>query len=95
VAEQPARLASAPGIKRDSTRFDNEHYVDGRWCRFQRGFPKKMGGYQQVTDTLPDVTRGMHSFSADNIQYLHIGQPNTIGQYQVNLYDVLMNLLSK
>jgi len=84
MAEQPARLASAPGIKRDGTRFDNEHYLDGEWCRFQRGMPKKIGGYQQVTDTVPEITRGMHSFSADNIQYLHLGHPNTLGQYQVS-----------
>jgi hypothetical protein len=77
-------LASAPGIKRDSTRFDNEHYIDGLWCRFQRGKPKKMGGYQQVTDTVPEITRGMATFSQDDVQFLHLGHPNTIGQYQVN-----------
>lgn len=92
MTAQPARLASAPGIKRDSTRFDNEHYVDGQWCRFQRGFPKKMGGYQQVTDELPEITRGMHSFSANNIQYLHLGHPNSIGQYQVS--DGTLNLFT-
>ena len=84
MAEQPAPLVSAPGIKRDSTRFDNEHYIDGEWCRFQRGKPKKIGGYQQVTDAVPEITRGMHSFSQDDIQYLHLGHPNTIGQYQVS-----------
>ena len=84
MAEQPAPLASAPGIKRDGTRFDNEHYLDGKWCRFQRGKPKKIGGYQQVTDTVPEITRGMHSYSSDDIQYLHLGHPNTIGQYQVS-----------
>lgn len=84
MPHQPARLASAPGIKRDSTRFDNEHYIDGQWCRFQRGMPKKIGGYQQVTDTVPEVTRGMASFSQDDIQYLHLGHPNTLGQYQVS-----------
>jgi len=84
MAEQPALLASAPGIKRDGTRFDSEHYLDGMWCRFQRGKPKKIGGYQQVTDTVPEITRGMHSFSADNIQYLHLGHPNTLGQYLVS-----------
>ena len=73
MAAQPARLASAPGIKRDGTRFDNEHYIDGLWCRFQRGMPKKIGGYQQVTDTVPEVTRGMASFSTDDIQFLHLG----------------------
>jgi hypothetical protein len=84
MAEQPALLASTPGIKRDSTRFDNEHYIDGLWCRFQRGKPKKMGGYQQVTDTVPEITRGMHSYSMDDVQFLHLGHPNTIGQYQVS-----------
>ena len=84
MAEQPAMLVSAPGIKRDSTRFDNEHYIDGLWCRFQRGKPKKMGGYQQVTDTVPEITRGMATFSQDDVQFLHLGHPNTLGQYQVN-----------
>ena len=80
----PAPLLSNPGIKRDGTRFDNEFYSDGRWCRFQRGKPKKMGGYQQVTDTVPEITRGMHSYSQDDIQYLHLGHPLTVGQYQVS-----------
>ena len=84
MPRQPAPLASAPGIKRDGTRFDNEHYLDGEWCRFQRGKPKKIGGYQQVTDTVPEITRGMHSFSSDDIQYLHLGHPNSLGQYQVS-----------
>lgn len=92
MPEQPAMLASAPGIKRDSTRFDNEHYIDGEWCRFQRGKPKKIGGYQQVTDTVPEITRGIHSFSSDDIQYLHLGHPNTIGQYQVS--NGTLNLFS-
>ena len=84
MAKQPALIASQPGIKRDSTRFDSEYYIDGRWCRFQRGKPKKMGGYQQVTDTVPEVTRGMTSFSEDNTQFLHLGHPKTIGQYRVS-----------
>ncbi len=92
MPEQPAPLASAPGIKRDGTRFDNEHYLDGEWCRFQRGKPKKIGGYQQVTDTVPEITRGMHSFSSDNIQYLHLGHPNSLGQYQVS--NGTLNLFS-
>ena len=82
--ETPALLASQPGIKRDGTRFEGNNYVDGEWCRFQRGKPRKMGGFQQVTDTVPEIARGMHQFSQDDIQFLHIGHPNTIGQYQVS-----------
>jgi hypothetical protein len=84
MAEAPALLASQPGIKRDGSRFEGSNYIDGRWCRFQRGKPRKMGGYQQVTDTVPEITRGMHSFSQDDIQYLHLGHPDTIGQYLVS-----------
>lgn len=84
MAETPAPIWSKPGIKRDGTKFEGDNYVDGRWCRFQRGKPKKMGGYQQVTDTVPEVARGMASFSKDGLQYLHLGHPNTLGQYVVS-----------
>ena len=83
MAVQPAPLVSQPGIQRDGTRLAARAYVDGEWCRFQRGLPKKIGGYQQVTDTVPEIARGMTQFSQDDIQYLHIGHPNTLGQYQV------------
>ncbi len=84
MAEAPVLLASQPGIKRDGTKFEGNYYVDGRWCRFQRGKPRKMGGYQQVTDTVPEVARGMDSFAQDDIQYIHLGHPNTLGQYLVS-----------
>lgn len=84
MAESPVLIASQSGIKRDGTKLEGNYYADGRWCRFQRGKPRKIGGYQQVTDAVPEVTRGMHSFSQDGLQYLHLGHPNTIGQYQVS-----------
>lgn len=84
MAEELIRVASKPGITRDGTRFDTQTYVDGQWCRFQRGLPKKIGGYQSVTDTVPEIARGIHSYSQDDIQYLHIGHPNSLGQYQVS-----------
>lgn len=84
MAEAPVLIASKPGIKRDGTRLNGTNYLDGQWCRFQRDLPKKIGGYQQVTDTVPEVARGMASFSQDNIQYIHIGHPNTVGQYRVS-----------
>lgn len=89
---QPVKLLSRGGIKRDGTRFEGDSYVDGQWCRFQRGKPRKMGGYQQVTDTVPEITRGMASFSSDGMQFLHLGHPNTLGQYQ--LASGTLNLFS-
>ena len=38
-------LGVQPGIKRDGTLFESREFSDGVWCRFQRGTPKKIGGY--------------------------------------------------
>ena len=43
---QTAVLKSTPGIKRDGTKFEGDSYTDGQWVRFQRGLPRKMGGYK-------------------------------------------------
>lgn len=52
-------LDTKSGIQRDGTTFDKEFYVDGRWVRFQRGRPRKMGGYRQITDALAGPSRGI------------------------------------
>ncbi len=81
---QPVKINSAPGIKRDGTRLEGDNYIDGQWCRFQRGRPRKIGGYRVVTSTLPELTRGMTSLSADELQYIHLGGAAELGQYTVN-----------
>lgn len=50
--KQLFQLSSVPGIKRDGTTLDGDNYTDGQWVRFQRGRPKKMGGYYMTTDQL-------------------------------------------
>jgi len=52
-------LAVPPGIKRDGTYFETDEYTDGVWCRFQRGVPKKMGGYRSIFTSLVGIYRGM------------------------------------
>ena len=43
-----------------------------------------MGGYQAVTTTVPELARGMTSFSANGERYLHIGGASQISQYIVS-----------
>ncbi|MFK5165267.1 hypothetical protein, partial [Propionibacterium freudenreichii] len=52
-------LSVQPGIKRDGTKFETREYSDGTWCRFQRGVPKKMGGYRTLFTSLNGIARGM------------------------------------
>jgi hypothetical protein len=53
-------LDTKPGIQRDGTIFDKEFYSDGRWVRFQRGRPRKVGGYTQITAGISGPSRGIY-----------------------------------
>jgi hypothetical protein len=53
-------LDTKPGIQRDGTTFDASCYNDGKWVRFQRGRPRKVGGYRQITANLSGPSRGVY-----------------------------------
>jgi hypothetical protein len=66
-------LDTKPGIQRDGTLFDKEVYVDGQWVRFQRGRPRKMGGYRQITDSLAGPSRGIFVVPRSNFNNIYSG----------------------
>jgi hypothetical protein len=53
-------LDTKPGIQRDGTVFDANCYQDGRWVRFQRGRPRKVGGYREIVNDLAGPSRGIY-----------------------------------
>jgi hypothetical protein len=53
-------LDTQPGIQRDGTNFDKNFYNDGQWVRFQRGRPRKIGGYKQIVNNLAGPSRGIY-----------------------------------
>jgi hypothetical protein len=73
MAAKPVRIISKAGIKRDGTKFEGDYYVDGQWVRFQRGLPRKINGYRNVTDYLAEISRGMKSFTQNESTYIHSG----------------------
>ena len=66
-------LGVQPGIKRDGTNFESREYQDGVWCRFQRGTPKKMGGYREIFGTFTGVPRGMIVSPYNGVNYIFTG----------------------
>ena len=66
-------LAIPAGIKRDGTQFQNDQYTDGVWCRFQRGDPKKMGGYRTIFQSLVGIYRGMVAQPFNGVNYIFAG----------------------
>ena len=77
-------LKIKPGIQRDGTLFDAPSYVDGRWVRFQRGRPRKMGGYSGMFLNAPGISRGMVMQSQDGLNYLYSGESSGVYAWQNN-----------
>ena len=77
-------LKSAPGIKRDGTKFDGDFYTDGQWVRFQRGLPRKIGGYRSINKYLTQISRGFTSFTQQSLQYCHSGGTSTLERFTID-----------
>lgn len=78
-------LKSAPGIKRDGTVFEGDFYIDGQWCRFQRGLPRKMWGYRALNLYLSEVSKGFQTFTEGNLVYCHSGSQTYLERFTLDL----------
>lgn len=86
MTTNPVQLRSVPGIKRDGTKFEGNNYVDGQWVRFQRGLPRKIGGYRQVSNYANGIVRQFYTQALNNYVYAHIGHSNGIQKFSLD-YD--------
>jgi hypothetical protein len=84
MAEQIVQIMSKPGIKRDGTRFEGDQYVDGQWVRFQRGLPRKMGGYRSINKFLRGLPRALHEYTQDLLTYIHAGSANRLERFFID-----------
>jgi hypothetical protein len=71
-------LGVQPGIKRDGTTFETREFSAGEWCRFQRGVPKKMGGYRELFSTFNGIPRGMITNPFNGVNYIFAGNSSGI-----------------
>ena len=77
-------LKSEPGIKRDGTKFDGNFYTDGQWVRWQRGMPRKIGGYKATQKYLTEISRGFSNFTQMNFIYCHSGGASTLERFTID-----------
>lgn len=81
---RPIHIKSLAGVKRDGTRFEGDFYIDAKWMRFQRGLPRKMAGYRQVTNNVSGLNRGMITSSVNNMLYVQIGSSDYLEQVAID-----------
>ncbi len=84
MAESIIRIQSQPGIKRDGTLLEGDAYVDGQWVRFQRGLPRKIGGYRSINKYLSEVSRALNAYTQNDLTYVHSGSANKIERFFID-----------
>lgn len=84
MPESTIVLKSLPGIKRDGTKYDGDFYIDGQWVRFQRGLPRKIGGYRSINKYLTEISRGFNSFTQQSVQYCHSAGASTVERFTID-----------
>jgi hypothetical protein len=89
MTEKVYSLAITAGIQRDGTQFDSPRYVDGQWCRFQRGRPRKIGGYNAIFLNAPDIARGMIQQSRNGENYIYAGFADSLQYWQTDNDDAI------
>ena len=72
------------GIQRDGTMFDAPVYVDGKWMRFQRGRPRKMGGYRGIFQNASGISRGMIMSTDSGLNYVYSGYSAGLEMWQTD-----------
>lgn len=84
MAESLLKILSLPGVKRDGTQFEGDYHVDALWCRWQRGLPRKIGGYKAINKYVQGVVRTLHGYTRDTLTYVHAGSSGLIERLTVN-----------
>lgn len=77
-------LLSSPGVQRDGTLLASTAYTDAQWCRWQRGLPRKMGGYKNTQPYLVAVSRALYSQAQSGYRYIYSGTPTTVDQFTID-----------
>lgn len=85
MAQQPRPLVpiySLPGVQRDGTDLAAQAHTDAQWVRWQRGLPRKMGGYRSVTQYATSPFRSILIDSRNGVYTAHVMSPWGIQRIQ-------------
>lgn len=84
MAEAIIQIKSLPGIKRDGTKLEGDNYVNGQWVRFQRGLPRKIGGYRSINKFLTGISRALSEYTFNNLTYVHSGSSAKVERFYID-----------
>lgn len=91
---QLQRVASQPGVQRDGTPTAAQAYTDAQWARWQRGLPRKMGGYKNTQPYLTAVSRALYSQAAQGFRYISSGTPFGVDEFTIDNTGVASGVIN-
>ena len=65
------QINGKPGYSRDGTALDSGSFLEGQWTRFQKGRPKKIGGWKVISNNIPDIVRGANVGFTNGLNYIY------------------------
>lgn len=71
MADTQYLFLSDPGVRRDGTKLHSNFYADGVWVRWQRGLPRKIGGYRASAQNVNGPIRSVLVDSRNGITSAH------------------------
>jgi hypothetical protein len=77
-------IDTLPGVQRDGTVFDMNFYTNGEWVRFQRGRPRKIGGYRSLTNLMSGYSRGIYVNSTNGTNQIFNGTSSALQVLTIN-----------
>lgn len=72
MPEQLYLFNSQPGVRRDGTELDSPYHTEGVWVRWQRGRPRKMGGYVSMSRLVNAPVRAVMVDSRSGVNSAHL-----------------------
>jgi hypothetical protein len=88
-------LNCRPGIRRDGTPDESNYFNDGQWVRFQRGRPRKMGGYRQVANNLSAPVRANLVWSRQDLNAIYSFSTTQIEEILVDANGVGSSIINR
>jgi hypothetical protein len=77
-------LETKAGVQRDGTTFDRDFYTSGRWVRFQRGRPRKILGYNVISNQVLGPSRGIWVNPNNGYNQVYTGRNNGLQELTID-----------
>lgn len=84
----PSPLGSKPGIQRDGTRYNSNHFTDGQYTRFYHGWPQKMLGWsnhfgEETFVGNDEIIGNMYGVPNSRSWDIYLGRPSSLSYFNL------------